>query len=162
MINENLIKFQALIEEKREELEAERLTMTEVAFGKKYKVSPKRIVECLWVVPFKEIFSKKVILDKAVVLALRLEWMSDVMIAAKFKTSNQDVRKQCWGRSENGIRRWGKSPEWLLAEKYIRTDINTTAWERPKEWWESWRTEWELIEQWQRPISILKDFQKWW
>jgi hypothetical protein len=47
MINENLIKFQALIEEKREELEAERITMTEVAFGQKYKVSPKRIVECL-------------------------------------------------------------------------------------------------------------------
>ena len=47
MINENVAIFEKLLETKREELIAERLTMTEVKFATQYKISTVRVIEFL-------------------------------------------------------------------------------------------------------------------
>lgn len=47
MINENVAIFEELLETKREELIAERLTMTEIKFATQYKISTVRVIEFL-------------------------------------------------------------------------------------------------------------------
>lgn len=164
MINENVAIFEELLETKREELIAERLTMTEIKFATQYKISTVRVIEFLWPVPQKDFsLHGRVTLDKDVVNKMRHEWLSDMKIAKEFKTSHLEVRKQCWSRKDNMLPRLPRNP-WGHA-KSINPDariLNDIVWEKPVEWNEYWKKEWEVVRLWEWPISTLNEHKKWW
>lgn len=163
MINENAIAFEKLLETNREELEAERCSMTEIAFAKLHKISVVRLLNYMGPVPHKVYQSRKVILDKEVVNAMRRGWMSDTKIAAEFHTSSGEVGKQCGSRKDNWIHpAWRNLNAWYANDWLIVRVLNTKSWEKQKVWDEYWRSEWNIVQQGERPIPTLKQFQKWW
>lgn len=157
-----VITFMKLLETNREELEAERISMPDARFAKNHCISPQRVITLMGPIPDKKLLNgRRVILDPVEVHKLRTDWWSDVRIAKHFHTSNSEVSKQCWDRKSNWFKRRDPIKRDATDPDFDR-NLNTKPWPVVKEWKESWRKEWEVVNPGEWPISIFKQFQKWW
>lgn len=97
------IDFVNMLSKFREWMEAERLTMTEADFAKKYNVCYTTVCKHMWF-PWPKNLKRKweVILDPIEVNKMRIT-MSDTDLIAHFKTSQWNLNRQCWTREQNWI-----------------------------------------------------------
>lgn len=119
------IDFINMLSKFREWMEAERLTMTEVEFAKKYNVCYTTVCKHMWF-PWPKNLKRKweVILDPIEVNKMRIT-MSDTDLIAHFKTSQWNLNRQCWTREQNWIPKVSvKRKNRVVTIKMDNIDIN--------------------------------------
>jgi hypothetical protein len=130
------LNFVQLLERFRPWMEAERLTMSETDFLKKYSTSRKTVNDLMWPCPAKELWWRKysINFDVEETNKLRLT-MSDAEIWAQLHISSSSVGKRCWKRSDLWLpyiyyRTGKKSRENIKPEK--KEWLKTDRWETPE------------------------------
>lgn len=100
---QSTLDFIEMLSKFRDWMEAERLTMTEAEFAKKYSVCYTTVCKYMWFPKTKNLKRKwEAILDPVEVNKMRLT-MSDTDLIAHFKTSQWNLNRQCWTREQNWI-----------------------------------------------------------
>lgn len=139
------LDFVDMLSKFREWMEAERLTMAENEFAKKYNVCYSTVCKYMWFPKTKNLprGKEEVKLDPLEVNIMRQK-MSDTELIAHFKTSWGNINRQCWTRNENWI---GKVARSRVITKKINEGndrgLKSDNWEYPEptNYELSWRAE---------------------
>lgn len=100
---QSTLDFIEMLSKFRDWMEAERLTITEAEFAKKYSVCYTTVCKYMWFPKTKNLKRKwEAILDPVEVNKMRIT-MSDTDLIAHFKTSQWNLNRQCWTREQNWI-----------------------------------------------------------
>lgn len=158
---QSTLDFINMLSKFREWMEAERLTMTEAEFAKKYNVCYTTVCKHMWF-PWPKNLKRKweVILDPIEVNKMRIT-MSDTDLIAHFKTSQWNLNRQCWTREQNWIPKVSvKRKNRVVTIKMDNVDTNERGlkmdkWEYPPdtEYEKQWKE--NSIEYWTWPIKTL-------
>lgn len=152
--------FVELLEKFRPWMEAERLTMSEAEFCKKYQTSAYTVINLMWHCPDKYLWKKSYSIELPIdeINKLRLT-LSDVDIAPQYNTCASNIWKRCWKRSDLWLPYIANRTHTLIKDKWtfkvteLIPNVMTTRHEKPKQddYWKVW----EIVEIWSRAIPFV-------